>query len=67
MLLAAERGLETCPQVSWTLWPNAVRSALDIADDEKVMLGLALGYGERDNPVNQNSILAQSSQIFASL
>lgn len=52
MLLAAERGLDTCPQVSWTLWPNAVRSALDIADDEKVMVGLALGYGERDNPVN---------------
>ena len=29
MLLAKERGLDSCPQVSWSIWPKAVRAAQD--------------------------------------
>ena len=52
MLLAKERGLDTCPQVSWTQFPQRVRDALDIPGDERVMIGIALGYGNDSSPVN---------------
>jgi len=51
MLLAKERGLDSCPQASWAQWPQRVRSALGIADEEKVMLGISLGYAA-DHPIN---------------
>lgn len=55
MLLAKERGLDTCPQASWAQWPQRVRSALGIPDEEKVMLGICLGYATDDavNDVEQ--------------
>ncbi|RLQ20182.1 nitroreductase [Seongchinamella sediminis] len=52
MLVAKERGLDTCPQVSWTLWPKAVKEAMSIPAAEKIMVGISLGYGEPENPVN---------------
>ena len=52
MLLAKEHGLDTCPQVSWTVWPQPVREALQLPDSEKIMAGLCLGYRAEDQPVN---------------
>jgi nitroreductase len=52
MLVARERGLDTCPRVSWTLWPKAVKEAMGISEEKKIMVGISLGYGETDNPVN---------------
>ena len=52
MLLAKERGLDSCPQVSWTVWPQPVREALQLPDSEKIMAGLCLGYQASDSPVN---------------
>jgi len=52
MLAARENGLDTCPQASWTLWPKAVKEAMGIPRDEKIMLGIALGYGDGAAPVN---------------
>lgn len=52
-LVARARGLDTCLQVSWTLLPNAVREAIGIPGEERVMLGISLGYGEPGHPVNQ--------------
>ena len=52
MLLARERGLDTCPQLAWSVWPVGVRQALGLGDDEKVMMGIALGYSDPDAPVN---------------
>ena len=53
MLLARERGLDTCPQLAWSVWPDGVRQALGLGDDEKVMIGIALGYADPDAPVNR--------------
>lgn len=53
MLLAKERGLDTCPQVAWTVFPQPVREALDLGDDMKVMVGIALGYKADDEAVNE--------------
>lgn len=52
-LVANARGLDTCLQASWTLIPNAVREAIGISSKDRVMLGIALGYGEPGHPVNQ--------------
>ena len=52
MLLANERGLATCAQASWAQCPNRVRAALGIADDERIMVGLALGYAQQEQAVN---------------
>tara|TARA_R110000772_G_scaffold61283_1_gene138129 strand:+ start:120922 stop:121629 length:708 start_codon:yes stop_codon:yes gene_type:complete len=51
-LVARAHGLDTCLQVSWTLMPKAVRDAFGIPGDERVMLGISLGYGTPNHPVN---------------
>ncbi len=66
MLLAKERGLDTCPQASWAQWPQRVRSALGIADDEKVLVGISLGYAA-DHPVNDVEQPRVPVDDFASL
>ena len=53
MLLAKERGLDTCPQVSWTVFPQPVREALGLGDDMKIMAGISLGYKADDQAVNE--------------
>lgn len=53
MLLAKERGLDTCPQVSWTVFPQPVRDALGMGTDMKIMAGICLGYKDADQPVNE--------------
>ncbi len=66
MLLAKERGLDTCPQVSWTQFPKRVRTALDIGDGERLMIGIALGYGA-DEDVNRLEHPRAPLKDFASL
>ncbi len=53
MLLAHERGLATCAQASWAQWPRRVRKAMNIPDDRKIIVGLAVGYAAEHEPVNQ--------------
>lgn len=55
MLLAKERGLDSCPQVSWTVWPQPVREALGLDDSQMIMAGLSLGYKAADQAVNKIS------------
>jgi nitroreductase len=51
-LLARERGLDTCVQASWTMWPKTVREVLAIGDNEMVVAGASLGYADTDAKVN---------------
>ena len=52
MLLAREEGLHTAPQGWWRNWTSVCDEILDIPGDEEVYVGLALGYGDPDHPVN---------------
>lgn len=52
MLLAREHGLHTAPQGWWRNWPDLVGTFLDIPEEQEVMVGMSLGYGNPDNPVN---------------
>jgi nitroreductase len=53
MLLAKERGLDTCPQVSWTVFPQPVREALGLGEEMKIMAGICLGYKAEAQSVNE--------------
>ncbi|GHF20686.1 NADH dehydrogenase [Kordiimonas sediminis] len=52
MLLAVERGLDTCAQAFWAMWPNTIRDHLGLEDDEVVACGMSLGYADPDHIVN---------------
>lgn len=52
-LLAEERGLATCCQEAWGNMGRLVYDELAIPDTEMVWCGLALGYPDPENPINQ--------------
>lgn len=53
MLLAAERGLATCPQEAWALVHRTVGEALGLGEDRLLYCGMALGFADEADPVNQ--------------
>lgn len=52
MLLAREAGLHTAPQGWWRNWHETAHDMLDIPDGDEVLVGMGLGYGNPDAPVN---------------
>ena len=52
MLLAREAGLHTAAQGWWRSWSETARTHLDFPDDEHVLVGMSLGYGNPDAAVN---------------
>jgi nitroreductase len=52
MLLAIERGLDTCPQEYWARYPVTVAKFLGLPDDHMLFSGMALGYRDPDAPIN---------------
>jgi len=53
MLLAVERGLDTCPQESWSNWPKAVAEFLKLPDELMLFAGLSMGYRDAAHPLNK--------------
>jgi nitroreductase len=53
MLLALERGLDTCPQEYWARYPQTVAKFLNVPDDHMLFSGMALGYRDPDAPINR--------------
>jgi len=52
MLLAVERGLDTCPQEYWARYPQTVARFLGVSDDHMLFSGMALGYRDEAHPIN---------------
>ncbi|WP_371397842.1 nitroreductase [Fretibacter rubidus] len=52
MLLAREHGLHTAPQGWWRNWPTVCEKFLDIPEEQEVIVGMSLGYGDPDVAVN---------------
>ena len=52
MLLAREEGLHTAPQGWRRNWTSVCHDLLDIPQEEEVLVGMSLGYGNPDAPVN---------------
>ncbi|MFZ5718441.1 MAG: nitroreductase [Pseudomonadota bacterium] len=53
MLLAVERGLDTCAQEFWARYPLSVARAVGLPEDHMVFSGMALGYADPDHPINK--------------
>jgi nitroreductase len=52
MLLAAERGLATCPQEAWAALPGTVSAFLDLPEDHILYCGMAIGHADASHPIN---------------
>ncbi|MEM9677433.1 MAG: nitroreductase [Pseudomonadota bacterium] len=48
MTAARGRGLDTCPQAAWPPYHRAVRTVVDMSDDEVLVCGMALGYADEN-------------------
>jgi nitroreductase len=52
MLLALERGLDTCPQEYWARYPQTVARFVGLPEDHMLFSGMALGYRDDAHPIN---------------
>jgi len=52
MLLAVERGLDTCAQEFWARYPRTVGGFIGLPDDHMLFSGMALGYRDETAPIN---------------
>jgi nitroreductase len=52
MLAARSHDLETCPQAAMAEYPDIVRSFLKMPDSLSLICGVAMGYPDREHPVN---------------
>jgi nitroreductase len=53
MLLAVNYGLGTIAQAMAVNYPDIIRKALDIPEDKLIALGIAIGYPDWENPINE--------------
>lgn len=52
MLAAMEEGLATCPQAALGQYPKLIKDALGYSQETILICGMALGYEDKDAPVN---------------
>jgi nitroreductase len=65
MLLAAERGLATCPQEAWAAVPLTVAEAIELPDSHILYCGMALGYADGAEPINGFETGREPVEAFA--
>lgn len=53
MVAARARGLDTCAQAAWSHYHRAIRPVLDLAEEETVVCGIALGHADANAPENR--------------
>ncbi|MCD4717298.1 MAG: nitroreductase [Desulfobacterales bacterium] len=53
VLAAHGLGLGTCPIGLITAFDDAIREELNISEEKQVVVGMAVGYGDPDDPINQ--------------
>jgi nitroreductase len=52
MLVLTANGLGSCPKTALGFMANAVRPALNLPDDQKLIFGLSFGYPDWEASVN---------------
>jgi len=52
-LSAIDNGLGICLQESWSIYPKTVKEFTKHPDNEIVWCGVAVGYEDSSNPINQ--------------
>jgi nitroreductase len=67
MLLAVERGLDTCAQEFWARLPRTVGDFLDLPADHMLFSGMALGYRDDGQPINTLRTRRDPFEAFAQM
>lgn len=67
MLLAVERGLDTCAQEAWSVWARTVGEFLNLDADHMLFCGVALGRRDPDAPVNAFPVAREPFEAFAQM
>ncbi|MCR5873569.1 nitroreductase [Phenylobacterium sp. J426] len=67
MLLATERGLDTCAQEYWARYPQTVGRALALAEDHMLFSGMALGWRDADHPINTLKAARDPFEVWGEL
>ncbi len=67
MLLAVERGLDTCAQEFWATLPDTVGAAIGLDDDHMLFSGMALGYRDEAAAINTLRTRREPFEAFADL
>jgi nitroreductase len=67
MLLAVERGLDTCAQEFWARLHGVVKRAIDLPDDHILFSGIALGYRDEAHPINTLRTRRDPFEAFAEM
>ncbi|MEH3036528.1 MAG: nitroreductase [Sphingomonas adhaesiva] len=52
MLLAVEKGLATCPQECWAVFPETVERFLEVPAERMLFCGVAIGYEDTADKAN---------------
>jgi nitroreductase len=53
MLAGQHYGLDTAPAYNLIAYPKLIRKELEIPEDLLILMGIAIGYGDNQHPVNQ--------------
>ena len=65
MLLAVERGLDTCAQEAWSMWPKTVGEFIAMPEGYMLFCGVALGKRDPAHPVNAWRAKREPLEAFA--
>jgi len=67
MLLAIERGLDTCAQEFWARLPRTVAEFIQLPDDHMLFSGMAMGYRDEAAPINALRTRRDPFEAFAEM
>jgi nitroreductase len=67
MLLAVERGLDTCAQEFWARLPKTVGDFLGLPEDQMLFSGMALGWRDPDAAINTLRTRREAFEDFADM
>ena len=65
-LTAISEGLGVCLQESWSIYPKTVKKVIDCPDNEMIWCGIAMGYPNNEDPINNYRTSRDSLDSFAS-
>lgn len=67
LLLCKEKGLDTCAQEAWAVWHQTIRDVVGIPQNELVFCGVAVGYADPGEKINELVSDRASLEEFAQL
>ncbi|MDI4237130.1 nitroreductase [Bradyrhizobium sp. Arg237L] len=65
MLAASDVGLDTCAQAAWRHYHDVIRPICKLPENEIVVCGMSLGYGDHDAPANKLATEREPVENFA--